>query len=181
MMKSTRRLLFCSALAVATAMLAACAGHEVAATIPPTATSQSTGGTASPVAASDTAAVAVSQAQKVKALAVTVNKYCQVGTPFVKTMLLLQTDQKAVDALTKISGDAGPLCTVAAAIARPVAGSPLPSLDLAAIRTFANDRLPDLLTLVKNSGKLNSDQKAGAELVITGAQAALLIAAINAQ
>ncbi len=136
-----------------------------------------------PIAASAAASAANPlqvQALKVKALAVTVNKYCSVGQPFFASIQSAITDQGALDVLAKVQAEAGKVCTVSASIANPVLGIAPPTLDLATVQSFANAQVPKLLTLVKNSD-LNDTQKTAATLAISGAQAALLIAVVNAQ
>jgi hypothetical protein len=172
MQKSLRRILVVGAVAIAAAMTSACSTNLFN-----TGTAQAQASGAAPASAP----AAVSAADKVKAVAVTVDKNCQVGVPFLQSLLIMQTEQQAIDVVKKAQDTAGKVCGVAAIIAHPVAGVPLPTLDLVTVKAFADAELPKLLTLVKGTDKLTKDQKTAAELVITGAQAALLVAVVNAQ
>lgn len=156
-----------AAIGIGAAMLAAC-GSAVQSAKTDTAPSSS-------------ATVSLTPAQKLHAAAVTIDKNCQVGQPFLKSLLAMQTDPGAVKLVTKISDDAGKICTVAATIAAPPSGTAtLPTLDLAAVKTFADSQVPSLVALVTNSS-LPDDQKTAAKLAITGAQLALSLAVVNAQ
>jgi hypothetical protein len=119
-------------------------------------------------------------AKKLTALAVTVDKDCTVGQPFLASLLTLQTDPAAIDLVKKAQDKAGEVCTVVAAIAHPVSGATVPTLDLATVKAFADSQVPVLLDLVKKSG-MDDKAKTAAGLAITGMQAALLIAVVNAQ
>lgn len=121
---------------------------------------------------------ATTPAQKVQAVAFTIDANCKVGAPFVATLLAVQTDQGAIGLLTKFRDDAGKVCTVASAIAHPVAGATLPTLDLAGAKTFLDAQTPALIALVKSS-KLDDGTKNGAILAITGAQLALTMATLS--
>lgn len=133
------------------------------------------------VPATNTDGTAKTAAQKLQTLADTVNKNCQIGQPFIKSMLAVQTDPGAVQIMTTIDGKATQICGIAATIANPPFGTTVtPTLDIAAIKDFANTEVPKLLTLVVNSN-LSQAQKTAAELAITGAQLALNQAAVNAQ
>ncbi|KVN83484.1 hypothetical protein WJ68_16365 [Burkholderia ubonensis] len=121
-----------------------------------------------------------SDALKLQALAVSISKYCSVGQPFLTSVQSAITDQGALDVLAQVQAEAGKVCTVSAAVAtHPLGGTP-PTLDLAAVESFANTQVPKLLTLVKNSN-LTDSQKTAATLAISGAQAALLLAAVDAR
>jgi hypothetical protein len=128
---------------------------------------------------SSIALTAQAKAEKLAQVALTVDKNCQIGLPFLTTMSALQTDPANVALLAKVTDGARPICAVAASVAHPKDGA-APTLDLAAIQTFANAQLPVLAELVKTSS-LDERQKQAAGLAITGAQAALLIAVVNAQ
>jgi hypothetical protein len=131
------------------------------------------------VSPSSVALTAQAKAEKLAQVAATVDKNCQIGLPFLNTMSILQTDPANIVLMAKITDGARPICSVAASIAHPTDGA-VPTLDLASIQTFANAQLPVLAELVKASS-LDPTYKQAAGLAITGAQAALLIAVVNAQ
>jgi hypothetical protein len=129
-------------------------------------------------ASTDPAKVALTPAQKVQAAAVTIDDNCTVGAPLVATLRALQTDQGAIDLLGTFQDKAGQVCKVAAAVAHPVAGASLPTLDLAGAKSFLDAQTPALIGLVKSS-KLDDKAKSATILAITGAQLALTMAALN--
>lgn len=178
MQKSYRRILMIGALAVGAAMMAACA--TVTTGGPTTAVATGSGAQANATAPADSKPAALTPAQKLAALAVTVDKDCTVGQPFINSMLILETDPNALKFLTGVQTQVGKICPVAAAIAHPVNGSPVPTLDLATVKGFADSQIPDLLRYVKGS-RLSDDAKTAANLAITGLQAGLLLAVVNAQ
>jgi hypothetical protein len=177
MQKSFRRILMPGAL-VGVAMMAGCATVNTSG--PATAIATGSGAQATATAPASTQTPAQAAAQKLAALAVTVDKNCTVGQPFLASMIVIETDPAAIAFLKDAQDRAGKVCTVAAAIAHPVSGAPLPTLDLATVKAFADSQLPGLLTLVKTSS-LTEPQKTAANLAITGMQAALLLAVVNTQ
>ena len=117
-------------------------------------------------------------AQRLQAVAVTIDSNCTVGTPVIQGLIAVQTDQSALDLLTKFQTDAGKVCAVAASIAHPVAGAALPTLDLVGIKTYLDAQTPSLLDLVKNSS-LDQSKKTAAALAITGATLAITMASLQ--
>jgi hypothetical protein len=128
----------------------------------------------------NTGTSAATPTQKLQAAAVSIDKNCQVGVPFLKSLQAVQTDPGAINVMAKINDDAGKVCAVAALVAHPVAGLPVPTLDLASVKAFADSQIPTVLDYVVKSS-LTPGQKTAAELAITGAQAALNLAVVNAQ
>lgn len=189
MRKTFKRFAFFAAVAVATAFASGCAGFSPPAAGPAAgvviaaAPASGTSVDAPSLAASGVAAIAPAQqaAQKVHALAVTVDKYCQVGQPFVQTMMAQQTDPKAIVTLGGVQHEAGKVCSAASSIAHPAAGAPPMALDVKTVSAFANTQVPRLLTLVKNTDKLDDKARTVAEITISAVQTALLLAAVNAQ
>jgi hypothetical protein len=121
-------------------------------------------------------------AQKLLALATTVNKECKVATPFLASLVTIQTDANAVALATTVNTKAGQVCAVASAyVAAPSLGVAAPAFSLASVQDIVDNQVPPLLTLVKASTKLSADQKTAAELAITGAQLILAQAVANAQ
>jgi hypothetical protein len=173
-MQKARRLFARVGVAIAAAlMMVGMSACSTVATAPPGQVVQTAPVSASAAAPAQAPAAAAASA-KVQALAQTIDRQCRIGLPFMQSLLVLQTDPGAVALVTKAQADATKVCTVAATLANPPFGaSTLPTLDLSAINAFAASRVPDLLTLVKNSS-LSDAQKTAAMLSITGAQVVLL-------
>lgn len=136
-------------------------------------------GASAAVAASDTTAVQT-QAQKLSALAKKIDTDCQVGQPFVKSLLAMQTDQGAISVLATVQKDSDSLCDVASRIVNAADSANAPTLDLASVKSFLDSQVPSLISLITASN-LNSTQKTAANLAITGIQTGLTLALANAQ
>ena len=153
------------ALVVLVSLLGACA----TATAPATGTAPTTTTTAAPLTAQ----------QKLLALAITVDKQCTVGLPFLASVVTMQTDASAISMATTIDNAAIKLCGYATAyVAAPTTST---TFTLSSVQTFVNAQVPTILTLVKNSTKLTSVEKTAAEIGMTGAQLILAQAVANAQ
>jgi hypothetical protein len=170
-MQKARRLFARVGVAIAAAlMMVGMSACSTVATAPPGQVAPVSASAAAPAQAPGVEAASA----KVQALAATIDRQCRIGLPFMQSLLVLQTDPGAVALVTKTQADATKVCTVAATLANPPFGvSTLPTLDLSAVNAFAASRVPDLLTLVKNSS-LSDAQKTAAILSITGAQVVLL-------